>query len=76
MHNTLISQTSFLGFSWYKSAPVFLKKYYLREKNHYLREKKTHYFSNILVSAGNDSIAFVLLDVDITAVSFLFEKST
>ena len=55
----------FLGFSWYKSAPVFLKKKY------YLREKKTYYFSNIFMSSGNDSIAFVLLDVDIT-VSFLF----
>ena len=22
MHNTLISQTSFLGFSWYKSVPI------------------------------------------------------
>ena len=67
----------FLGLSWYKSAPVFLKKkYYLRGKNHYLREKKTYCFSSILMSTGNDSIAFVLLNVDITAVSFLFEKPT
>lgn len=60
----------FLGLSWYKLHLPFLKKILSEGENHYLREKKTYCFSSILMSTGNDSIAFVLLNVDITAVSF------